>query len=385
MLQNALQDLNAHIHYSVKANPNLAILKSFARENIGADVVSQGEIRRAQAAGIPNDKIIFSGAGKSDEELGFALDNNIAQINIESEAELEAIANIAKAKNKSAPIALRVNPDVDAKTHKKITTGTSQNKFGVPWQQSEAILNKAKELTGIEIVGLAMHIGSQITSRAPFDAAFERLASLAEDLRAKGFPIRTLDLGGGLGATYRSDGDAALDVNEYAQAIRERFGTLPYRLLLEPGRFLVADAGVLLTKVLYEKRAGEKRFVIVDAAMNDLLRPALYDAHHDIVPVRRAEASAPMSPADVVGPVCETSDTLATNLPLPPMKPGSLLAILQAGAYGAALSSMYNTRPSAPEVIVSGERMALVRSRPDYDEMLAQEHIPPWLAEECAP
>ena len=379
---HALKNLPATIHYSVKANPSLAVLRLLANRGSGADVVSRGEIHRALAAGIPGGKIIFSGAGKSPDELAYALDTGIAQINVESHEELEQLAEIAASKGATARVAVRVNPDVDAQTHKKITTGTTDNKFGIPWQEAETFLRRASSLPSIEIVGLAMHIGSQIVKPSPFDDAFARLAALAEEMRSKGFPLQTLDLGGGLGTNYESDAPLKLKLEDYANTIRKHFGALPYRLLLEPGRALVADAGVLLTRVLQEKHSGTKRFLIVDAAMNDLMRPALYDAHHDIVPVVRTDA--PLSPAEVVGPVCETSDTLARNIPLPPLASGDLLAILQAGAYGASLASMYNSRLRVPEVLVSGSKMAAVYRRPDYDEMLKPECIPEWLDEDIA-
>ena len=380
-LARALGDLPARIHYSVKANSSLAVLRLMANLGAGADVVSEGEIRRALAAGIPAERIIFSGAGKTAAELDFALAGGIAQINAESEGEMRLLSGIAARRNRTAAVALRINPDIDAGTHRKITTGTVADKFGVPWQDSAEILARAARLPGIRMVGLAMHIGSQITTAEPFHAAFRRLAGLADSLRARGFGIESLDLGGGLGADYGGAG-APLDVRDYARAVRAHFASLPCRLLLEPGRFLVADAGVLLTRLLYEKRAGGRRFLIVDAAMNDLLRPALYDARHDIVPVRRPAADAAAEPADVVGPVCETSDTLARDRPLPPLAPGDLLAVLQAGAYGASLACMYNSRLPAPEVMVSGTRMAVVRPRPGYEDMLAAEHIPPWLQQE---
>ena len=382
-LADALDGLPARIHYSVKANAGLAVLRLMANLGAGADVVSEGEIRRALAAGIAARDIIFSGAGKSAAELAFALDAGIAQINVESEAELRLLSSIAARRNAAAHVALRINPDIDAQTHRKITTGTKANKFGVPWQDAAGLFAAAANLPGIRMSGLAMHIGSQITSAAPFHAAFERLAGLAAELRGEGFAVESLDLGGGLGADYGAStpGSTAstLDVREYAAAVRAHFAAPPCRLLFEPGRFLVADAGVLLTRLLYEKHAGDKRFLIVDAAMNDLLRPALYDARHDIVPVNRPAAGAAAAPADIVGPVCETSDTLARNCPLPPLAAGDLLAVLQAGAYGASLASMYNSRPLAPEVLVSGARMAIVRRRPSHAELLAAERIPDWL------
>ena len=380
---HALKDLPATIHYSVKANPSLAILRLLANLGSGADVVSRGEIHRAIAAGIPAEKTIFSGAGKSPDELAYALDTGIAQINVESHEELEQLAEIAASKKMTARVAVRINPDVDAQTHKKITTGTTDNKFGIPWQEAETFLQRASSLPAIDVVGLAMHIGSQIITPSPFDSAFERLAALAEEMRSKGFPLQTLDLGGGLGATYE-DGDARskLKLEDYANTIRKHFGALPYRLLLEPGRALVADAGVLLTRLLQEKHSGTKRFLIVDAGMNDLMRPALYDAHHDIIPVKRMDA--PLTPAEVVGPICETSDTLARDMPMPPLASGELLAILQTGAYGASLASMYNSRPRVPEVMVSGSKMSAVYQRPDYEEMLKPERIPEWLDEDSA-
>ena len=384
VLTDALDGLDAHIRYAVKANGNLAVLRLMANLGAGADVTSQGEIHRAITVGIEPESIVFSGAGKTATEIAFALAHDIGQFNIESRCELRLLSQMASAQSKTATIALRINPDVDAQTHSKITTGTAANKFGVPWQDAEEILALAAGLPGIRVAGLAMHIGSQITSMAPFRAAFHRLAAIAEDARDQGCPIESLDVGGGLGTNYTGTG---ADVFAYAAVLREHFSSLPCRLLLEPGRFLVADAGVLLTRLLYEKRSGGRRFLIVDAGMNDLLRPALYDAHHDIVPVRRTDAAQTAAePADIVGPVCETSDTLARDYPLPPLQCGDLLAILQAGAYGASMACMYNGRPMAPEVLVSGAHMAIVRRRSGHQDMLAGEHIPSWLGQlEAAP
>ena len=374
-LATALDGLPAHIRYSVKANSNLAVLRLLANLGAGADVVSQGEMRRALAAGIEARHIVFSGVGKTADELDFALANDIAQINVESAGELQPLAQMAKARNKTANIALRINPDVDAHTHSKITTGTAANKFGVPWQDSAEILAQAARLPSLRATGLAMHIGSQIISVAPFRAAFRRLGELVGSLRARGFVITNLDVGGGLAAS-------GLDVGEYARALGEELAPLGCRLLLEPGRFLVADAGVLLTRLLYEKRNGGKRFLIVDAGMNDLLRPALYDARHDMLPVRKSPAAdVTAEKTDIVGPVCETSDTIAREYPFPPARCGDLFAILQAGAYGASLACMYNSRLMAAEVLVSGGRMDVVRRRSTYEDMLAAESIPSWLEE----
>ncbi|MBO0739610.1 MAG: diaminopimelate decarboxylase [Alphaproteobacteria bacterium] len=367
------------ICYAVKANSNLAVLRQFARLGAGADVVSEGELRRALAAGVPADRIIFSGVGKTASELGAALGAGIHQINVESFPELRLLSEIAGAAGRVAPTAIRVNPDVDAHTHAKITTGRKENKFGIELENAAAAYRLATELPGIEPVGLAVHIGSQLTDLAPYRRAFERVAELVLELRAAGLPVWRVDLGGGIGIRYRSE--RLPELAEYARLVREIFGGLSLSLAFEPGRVLSASAGLLVSRVVYVKQGGTKRFVIVDAAMNDLLRPALYDAWHDIVPVRLPGRDASLAPADVVGPVCETGDTFAVDRDLPPLAAGDLLAFTAAGAYGAVMSTTYCGRLLVPEVLVSGDRFAVIRARPSYDAMLSLDTVPDWLSE----
>ena len=374
----ALAGLPAHVHYAVKANANMAVVRTLADLGAGADVVSEGELRLALAAGIPPERIVFSGVGKTAAEIALALDHDILQLNVESEPELEAISRIAA--GRVARVALRVNPDINASTHHKITTGRKENKFGIAWTQAPAVFRHAAGLPGIEVVGLATHIGSQITDLQPFRDAFQRVRSLIFQLRADGFPIRRIDLGGGLGVPYDSDAALPPQPAAYAAVIRETLGDCACEILLEPGRLIVANAGILVTRVVYVKEGESRTFVIVDAAMNDLVRPTLYDAFHAILPVVAPPPHAATRVVDVVGPVCETGDTFATQRPLPPVRAGDLLALAGAGAYGAVMASSYNLRPLVPEVIVKGERFAVVRRRPSHAEMLALESLPPWLA-----
>ena len=365
------------LYYALKANSNLAVIRSLARRGAGADVVSEGELRRALAAGIPPEKIVFSGVGKSAAEMAAALNAGIFQINVESIPELEALSAVASGLGVEAAVALRVNPDVDAGTHHKISTGRKENKFGIDFDHARAVYAQAAALPGVRAVGVAVHIGSQLTSLAPFRAAFKKAAHLVEALRAEGHAIARLDLGGGLGIVYREEAPPA--VADYAAMIREVTQELGCHVMLEPGRAVVGNAGVLVSRVLFVKNGLHRRFVILDAAMNDLIRPALYEAWHGIVPVAEAAPDARTEPFDVVGPVCETGDTFATQRPLVPPKPGDLMAILSAGAYGAAMSSSYNTRPLIPEVLVDGQLSAVIRPRPSYDEILGQDRIPEWL------
>ena len=367
--------------YAVKANSNLAVLRVFAGLGAGADVVSEGELRRVLAAGIPPARIVFSGIGKTAAELEAALAVDIHQINVESIPELRALSDIAGARRKTALVALRVNPDVDALTHAKISTGKKGNKFGVDIDEAAAAYRLAAELPGIEPVGLAVHIGSQLTNLAPYRAAFERMAELVLELRALGYPVRRLDLGGGLGIRYHAED--AITPAAYAALVRETVGSLDLELAVEPGRFLCGPTGLLISRVVYVKDGATRRFVILDAAMNDLIRPAMYDAWHDIVPIE-LPANAAFAPADVVGPVCETGDTFATARDLPQLAEGDLVAFTNAGAYGAVMSSTYNSRLLVPEVLVSGGRFAIVRPRPSYEQMLAADAIPDWLDEAAA-
>jgi diaminopimelate decarboxylase len=366
------------ICYSLKANGNQAVVTTLARRGAGADVVSGGELKRALKAGIPATRIVFAGVGKTAEEMAAALDADILQFSVESMQELEQLNRIAVQKGKRAPVALRINPDVDALTHAKITTGRAENKFGLDIAQAPSIYAAAAALPGIEVSGIAVHIGSQITDLAPFRGAFARVAELARQLKSEGHAIRRFTLGGGLGIAYR--GETPPDIAEYARIVAETAAPLGSTLVFEPGRFLVGNAGVLVTRVLYVKEGASRRFVIVDAAMNDLLRPALYDGYHAIMPVMQPAEGAPMQPVDVVGPICESSDTFATQRPLPRVIAGDLLAICSAGAYGAVMSSAYNTRPPAAEVMVRGAAYAVVRPRLDLDALIGQDRLPDWLA-----
>jgi diaminopimelate decarboxylase len=368
------------ICYAVKANSNLAVLRLFARLGAGADVVSEGELRRALAAGFPPQRIIFSGVGKTRAELDAALAAGIHQINVESIPELHRLSELAVARGATARIAIRVNPDVDALTHAKIATGKKENKFGIDIEDAGEAYALAGELPGIEAVGLTVHIGSQTGGGlGPFREAFERLAELVIELRQIGLTVRRVDLGGGLGIRYRNETPPEMAV--YAALVRDVFGALDLDIACEPGRVLVGPAGLLIARVIYVKDGASKRFVIVDAAMNDLIRPALYDAWHDIVPVRLPAPGAVLSPADVVGPVCETGDSFASGRDLPPLAEDDLVALTGAGAYGAVMSSTYNSRLLVPEVLASGGRFAVIRARQSYDAMLGLDAIPDFLAD----
>jgi diaminopimelate decarboxylase len=367
------------IAFSVKANGNLAVLKTLGRLGAGADVVSGGELKKALAAGIPGEKIVFSGVGKTRAEMRLGLEAGIHQFNVESEPELEALNEVALGLNTRAPVTIRVNPDVDAKTHAKITTGTAETKFGVPWSRARDAYALAARLKGIEIVGVDVHIGSQITALAPFEEAFKRVGELVGRLRADGHKISRLDLGGGLGVPYTTDNSPPPDPAAYGAMATRLTKDLDVRLIFEPGRLITANAGVLVSRVLYIKQGESKIFLILDAGMNDLLRPALYDAHHEIVAVAEPALSAPRARYDVVGPICETTDLFARDRELPLLKAGDLVAFLSAGAYGAVMSSAYNARPPAPEVLVKGGEWTIVRPRMSDDALLATDRIPPWL------
>jgi diaminopimelate decarboxylase len=375
--------LSVGIHYAVKANDHLAVLRVFAAEGAGADVVSGGELRRARLAGIPAAGIVFSGVGKTAEEMRLALGEEIGQINVESAEELEMLSALAAGMGRTARVALRVNPDVDAGTHAKITTGRAENKFGIPYAEAAALYARAAALPGIRPVGLALHIGSQILSVAPYRAAFARAAALVAALREAGQTVELVDCGGGLGI---GDDDApGASPAALAGAIRAAFGGLGVRLAIEPGRWLVGPAGLLLASVVLVKQAAGRPFVVLDAAMNDLVRPAMYDAWHGIVPLSAADAVQPVAPADVVGPVCESGDTFARGRALPPLAPGARVAILDAGAYGAVMSSVYNARPLAAEAMVDGdaggggERWTVIRPRQPLEALWAGEVVPRWL------
>jgi diaminopimelate decarboxylase len=365
--------------FAVKANSNLAVLRLLAGLGAGADVVSEGELRRALAAGVPPRRIIFSGVGKTREELAAALAAKIHQINVESVAELRRLSEVAAQAGATARVAIRVNPDIDAMTHAKIATGKKENKFGIDIDEAAEAYALAGDLPGIEPVGLAVHIGSQLVDLAPFRHAFERVAELVLELRGAGFAVDRLDLGGGIGIRYHVESPP--EPVAYAALVQEAFGPLGLDLALEPGRVLCGPAGLLVATVVYVKDGATKRFVILDAAMNDLIRPALYDAWHDIVPVRLPKRSTLSTPADVVGPICETGDTFAVDRELPPLEEDDLVAFTNAGAYGAVMSSTYNSRLLVPEVLVAGERFAVVRARPSFAAMLGLDAIPDWLGE----
>jgi len=375
----AFADVDALVCYAMKANSNQAVLKTFAKLGAGMDVVSEGELRRARAAGVPASKITFSGVGKTAREISYALDENIHCFNVESEPELERLSALASARGATASIAIRVNPDVDAKTHAKISTGKSENKFGVPISRAREVYARAATLPSIHVSGVDMHIGSQITDLAPFDDAFTLLAEFVTLLRSDGHVIDHLDLGGGLGVPYRDDNEPPPHPDAYAAIIKNRTRHLDAKLVLEPGRLLVANAGILVTEVIYVKEGEGKTFVIVDAAMNDLIRPTLYEAYHAVWPVREPDAVTPRIIADIVGPVCESGDYLALNRDLPALRTGDLVAIMSAGAYGAVQAGTYNTRPLVPEVLVRNNTHAIIRPRPTYEEMIALDHVPAWL------
>jgi diaminopimelate decarboxylase len=372
---DAVANMGASICYALKANGNLAVVRTLASLGAGADVVSEGELRMALAACVPASRIVFSGVGKAASEMVYALAAGIHQINVESLPELELLSTVAAARGYTAPVALRVNPDVNAGTHEKITTGRRGNKFGIDFGEARAAYGRAASLPGIAPVGVAVHIGSQLTDMAPFRRAFGRIAALVRDLRADGHPVERIDLGGGLGISY--EGGPPPDPAAYAAVAREVIAPLGCAITFEPGRSIVGAAGVLVTRVLYVKQSAGRRFVVVDAAMNDLARPALYDSHHHIRPVVARPGGE--EPADIVGPICETTDTFATARPLPPVESGDLLAIGAAGAYGAVMSSTYNGRLLVPEVLVRGERHAVVRPRPDFDDLLGRDRLPDWL------
>jgi diaminopimelate decarboxylase len=375
----AFADVRALVCYAMKANSNQAVIKTLAKLGAGADVVSGGELKRARAAGIPADKIMFSGLGKTAAELALALDERILCINVESEPELDLLSSIAASKGQTAPISLRVNPDVDSKTHAKIATGRSEDKFGIPLSRARAVYARAAKLPGLKVAGVDMHIGSQITELDPFGDAFALLADFVRTLRADGHTISHIDLGGGLGIPYRNDNEPPPSPEAYAAVVKRATRDLDCRLIFEPGRLIVGNAGILVTRVLFVKHGEAKNFVVVDAAMNDLIRPTLYDAYHEIWPVSEPAASARRIRADVVGPVCESGDFLALGRDLVEPASGALLAVMTAGAYGAVQAGTYNTRALVPEVLVKGSEWALVRPRLDVDQLIALDRMPDWL------
>ena len=375
----AFADIDCLIAYSVKANGNLAVLATLAAEGCGADVVSGGEMLRALKAGIPARRIVFSGVGKTREEMTLGLEQGIHQFNVESGAELETLSEVASSMGVKAPIAIRVNPDVAAGGHPNISTGKQGDKFGVPWAEAEPLYARAGELTGIEVCGVDVHIGSQIGDLEPMRRAFAKTVELTRRLRASGHNVSRIDFGGGLGIPYEAS-DAPASPADYAAMVRDVIGDLPVQVILEPGRVIAGNAGVMMTEVLYQKPAPDRTFLIVDAGMNDLMRPALYAAHHDVLPLNAPEKTDRNDTYDIVGPICESTDKFATRRDLPPVKSGDRLAFLSAGAYGAVLSSQYNARPLIPEVLVDGENYAIVRRRPSFDEMTQLEAMPDWLS-----
>ena len=375
----AFADVPSLVCYAVKANSNQAVIATLAKLGAGADVVSGGELKRALAAGVPPHKIMFSGIGKTAAELALALDENILCVNVESEPELELLSAIATGKGRIANVSVRVNPDVDAKTHAKIATGKSENKFGIPISHARDIYAKVAKLAGLRVIGVDMHIGSQIIELSPFDDAFALLSDFVRQLRADGHTISHVDLGGGLGIPYRDDNEPPPDPSAYAEVVKRATRGLDCKLIFEPGRLIVGNAGILVTRVLYLKRGDAKTFLIVDAAMNDLIRPTLYEAHHEIQPVAAAASDAPRILADVVGPVCESGDFLALDRDMAEPNPGDLLAVMTAGAYGAVQSGTYNTRPLIPEVLVRDGEWALVRPRLEADQLIGLDKLPSWL------
>ncbi len=378
VFSEAFADVDSLVCYAMKANSNQSVLRTLARLGAGADVVSGGELRRARAAGIPAAKIVFSGVGKTEDELRLALAENILCINVESEPELETLSRLASGAGCRARISVRVNPDVDAKTHAKIATGKSENKFGIPISRAREVYARASTLPGLDVTGVDMHIGSQITDLTPMADAFALLAAFVRELRADGHAIDHIDFGGGLGIPYHADRSAPPEPAAYAEIVKNAVKGLDCRLLFEPGRMIVGNAGILVSRVIHVKHGEAKNFVVIDAAMNDLIRPTLYEAHHDILPVRES-ASARGFVADVVGPVCETGDYLALDRTMDEPKSGDLVAIMTAGAYGAVQAGTYNTRPLVPEVLVNGADCAVVRPRVEVEQLIAMDRIAPWL------
>ncbi len=378
--RSAFAGQNAFLFYAMKANSNQAVLATLARLGAGMDVVSEGELRRARAAGVPGERIIFSGVGKTLAEMSLGLEENILCFNVESEPELEGLSRVASSRGAIAPIGIRVNPDVDARTHAKIATGKSENKFGVPISRARDVYAYARDLPGLAVRGVDMHIGSQITDLQPFDDAFALIADFVRTLRADGHQIEHVDLGGGLGIPYRTDNNPPPFPQHYAEIVARHTAALDCKVILEPGRIIVGAAGALVASVIYLKKGENKRFVIVDAAMNDLVRPTLYDAYHDILPVNAPEpGAARLTRSDVVGPVCESGDYLALDRDMPEVAAGDLIAVMSAGAYGAVQAGTYNSRLLVPEVLVRGAQYAVVRPRRTYEELIALDTLPPWL------
>ena len=379
LFDEALEGTEHLVCYAIKAASNLAILKLLGDLGAGMDVVSGGEYARARAAGIPGERIVFSGVGKTEAEMRMALEGGIRQFNVESEPEMALLNKVALEMGTKAPITVRINPDVDARTHAKIATGKSENKFGIPITRARAVYGEAAAMAGLEVVGIDVHIGSQLTDLAPFRQAYEKIAALTETLRGDGHDIRRLDLGGGLGIPYTRSNEAPPLPLDYGAMIKETLGHLGCEIEIEPGRLVAGNAGILVSSVIYVKQGEGRDFLILDAAMNDLLRPAMYDAHHDIVPVIEPAAGAEPARYDIVGPVCESGDTFARGRDMAALNSGDLVAFRSAGAYGAVMSSEYNSRPLIPEVLVWGDQFAVIRPRPTLEEMLGRDSIPEWL------
>ncbi len=379
LFDDALDGLPHLVCYAMKAASNQAILKTLADLGAGMDVVSGGEYARAKAAGVPGDKIVFSGVGKTVEEISNALEGGIRQFNVESEPEMRVISDVASGLGVVAPITIRVNPDVDAKTHAKIATGKSENKFGIPIAKAREVYAEAARLPGLKVMGIDVHIGSQLTQLEPFELAYQKVAELTEQLRADGHDIQRLDLGGGLGIPYARSNEVPPLPSDYGALIKRTLGHLGCEIEIEPGRLIAGNAGILVSKVIYVKEGEGRDFLIIDAAMNDLIRPAMYDAHHEIVPVVESDAGGELSPLDIVGPVCESGDTFAKGRVMPPLVADDLVAFRSAGAYGAVMASEYNTRPLIPEILVNGDQFAVIRQRPTFDEIINRDTIPPWL------
>ena len=379
LFDEALEGLDHLVCYAMKANSNQAVLRLMASLGSGVDVVSGGEYLRAKAAGFPGDRIVFSGVGKTREEMRLALLGGIRQFNVESEPEMVVLSEVAVGLGMVAPITVRVNPDVDAKTHEKIATGKSENKFGIPIARSREVYALAARLPGLEVIGIDVHIGSQLTSLEPYEQAYLKVAELTETLRADSHTIRRLDLGGGLGIPYEQSNTAPPLPVEYGALVKRTLGHLDCEIEIEPGRLIAGNAGILVSEVIYVKSGEGRDFLILDAAMNDLVRPAMYGAHHDILPVIEPEAGTEQHPYDIVGPVCESGDTFTKNRAMPPVEAGALVAFRSAGAYGAVMASEYNTRPLIPEVLVHEHQFAVIRPRPTFDEIINRDTIPEWL------
>ncbi len=379
LFDDALEGTDHLVCYAMKAASNQAILKTLAQAGAGMDVVSGGEYLRAKAAGVPGEKIVFSGVGKTADEIRAALIGGIRQFNVESEPEMQVINAVALELGKVAPITVRVNPDVDAKTHAKIATGKSENKFGIPISRASEVYALAAALPGLEVIGIDVHIGSQLTELEPFELAYTKVAELTQKLRSEGHNIQRLDLGGGLGIPYARSNEAPPLPVEYGALIKKTLGHLGCEIEIEPGRLIAGNAGLMVSKVIYVKSGEGRDFLILDGAMNDLIRPAMYEAYHDIVAVREPAVGAEQQPYDIVGPVCESGDTFAKQRNMPPLAPGDLVAFRSAGAYGAVMSSEYNTRPLIPEVLVHGDQFAVIRERPSFDEIINRDTIPSWL------